>query len=132
MSGDELDELSDLTFIIVMIESAAALENVEAIAAVEGIDMLLVGCADLSLDFGIGGQIDHPMIRDACLRIAQVCRSRAKHFGVGGAAAHPELLRELLQHGAKFISGGVDQAMLMRAATTQVDALRRLVAEPSA
>ena len=53
-------KLNAETSVIVMLETAEGIENCEAIAAVEGIDVLLIGSGDLTTDLGIPGQVDHP------------------------------------------------------------------------
>ena len=71
------------TFVVVQIEDAEAVEDIDAIAATEGIDVLFIGPADLSQSFGIPLQIDHALMRTA----AAACgRSRGSPWQVVG---HP-------------------------------------------
>src|SRR5947207_1977761 len=56
--------------VIVMLETAEGVENCEAIAAVDGVDVLLIGSGDLTTDLGIPGQVDHPQLRTAYERVA--------------------------------------------------------------
>ena len=56
-------KLNAETAVIVMLETAEGVENCEAIAAVDGVDVLLIGSGDLTTDLGIPGQIDHPRLR---------------------------------------------------------------------
>jgi 2-keto-3-deoxy-L-rhamnonate aldolase RhmA len=60
------ERLNAATALIVMLETAAGIDNAEAIAATAGIDVLLIGSGDLSTDYGIAGQVDHPRLRAAC------------------------------------------------------------------
>jgi 2-keto-3-deoxy-L-rhamnonate aldolase RhmA len=62
------EALNETTMVIVMIESAEALAAVEEIAAVEGVDLLLIGTNDLCSSLGIPGQLDHNLIRNAYAR----------------------------------------------------------------
>src|ERR1044072_727097 len=64
--------------------TAEELENGEAIASVEGIDVLLIGSGDLTTDLGIPGQVDHPRLRAAYERVAAACRTHSKVLGGGG------------------------------------------------
>ena len=57
--------MNDATMVVVMMETVAALENVEEIAAVDGVDMMLIGTNDLCNEMGITGQFDHANVRDA-------------------------------------------------------------------
>src|SRR5262245_2928605 len=60
--------------IIPMIETPAAVENAETIAAIPGIDALLIGTNDLALEMGIAGQLGHDRIRDAYDKVGTACR----------------------------------------------------------
>jgi 2-keto-3-deoxy-L-rhamnonate aldolase RhmA len=60
------------------IESLEGLANVEAIAAVEGIDMLAYGHSDLSAALGIHLQLDHPRFKEVVRTIADTCRKHGK------------------------------------------------------
>ena len=71
------------TFVVVQIEDAEAVEDIDAIAATEGIDVLFIGPADLSQSFGIPLQIDHALMRTAA---AARGRSRGSAWQVVG---HP-------------------------------------------
>ena len=61
--------MNDATSLVVMMETVAALENVEEIIATEGVDMLLIGSNDLCAEMGITGQYDHPRLKDAFARV---------------------------------------------------------------
>ena len=67
--------------LIAQIETRGGLENVEAIAAVEGIDVLWIGQFDLSNSLGIPGQFDHPEFQAAVERVLAACRSHHKAAG---------------------------------------------------
>jgi 2-dehydro-3-deoxyglucarate aldolase/4-hydroxy-2-oxoheptanedioate aldolase len=67
---------------IVQIESRSALDEVEGIAAVDGIDVLFVGPTDLSHALGIPGRIDHPTYVDAVRRVARAAIAAGKAPGV--------------------------------------------------
>ncbi len=62
------------TLMIAQVESVTALERLPALAAVKGLDALLVGPADLSISLGVGGQWDHPRLSDAIDRVIAACR----------------------------------------------------------
>ena len=79
----------------VMIESRNALDAVEAIASVDGLDLLFIGAHDLAADLGLAGQWDHPALLRALARIRQACLDAGKALGLGGLAGQPALLREL-------------------------------------
>lgn len=67
-----------------MIEAADSIPNVDAIAAVDGVDMLIVGCIDLSTDMGIPGRVDVPEFRAALEAVSAACKRHNKIFGLAG------------------------------------------------
>ena len=79
--------INDTTMVVPMIESREALENVEAIAAVDGVSFLFIGSADLTADLGIPGEVDNPKLEDAFRRTIAATRGAGKATGVGGGAA---------------------------------------------
>ena len=107
--------MNDATSLVVMMETAAALENVADIIATEGVDMLLVGSNDLCAEMGIPGQFDHPRLEDAFERSIAAARKVGKHVGIGGLAARDDLMAKFVRMGARYVSTGTDLAFLMAA-----------------
>lgn len=95
-----LAEANRETFIIIQIEQINALENVEKIAAVEGVDVLMLGPGDLGIQMGIPGQIDHPMIQDAMQRIAKAAAAAGKHWACPTKSVQDA--KQLLDLGARL------------------------------
>lgn len=118
------EAMNDATMVVVMIETAEALKNVEAIAAVVGVDMLFVGTNDLCASLGIPGQLQHELIRDAYSKCQAACNRHQKHLGIGGLAGQPEFLGELIERGARYVSTGTDLSFLSGAASEKVKRLR--------
>ncbi len=98
------------TFIVVQIEQACALEQVEAIAKVPGIDVLMFGPADFTVLSGIPGQFDGEQVRMAKQRIAAAARKAGIHWGT--TCATPRHIQEALELGARFICHGADILMV--------------------
>jgi 2-keto-3-deoxy-L-rhamnonate aldolase RhmA len=116
---DTFREVNALTMLVVMIETREALDHVEEIAAVEGIDLLLVGTNDLSGELGIPGEYGHDLIHRAFARTIDACRSAGKYAGVGGLASQPAIAAQFVAMGARFISTGTDLGFLLSAATAK-------------
>lgn len=118
--------LNDATMVVVMMEAVAALERVEEIAAVEGIDMMLIGTNDLTAEMGIPGQYDHQKVHEAYTRTIAACRKHGKHVGVGGLASRPDLMARFVQLGARYVSTGTDLAFLVGACTQKAKQVREI------
>jgi 4-hydroxy-2-oxoheptanedioate aldolase len=67
---------------VMQIESTEAVENAEAIATVDGVDVLFVGPLDLSHSLGITAQFDHPKLLEACRKVARAAESAGKTAGI--------------------------------------------------
>ena len=109
-------ELDQSSMVVAMIETQTGLDAVDAIAAVEGIDIVLVGANDLSVAFGVPGQVDHPDVHKAYLRVIEACRAHGKTVGIGGMGGRPDLIRHYLDLGARYVSTGNDITFLGTAA----------------
>ena len=118
--------MNDATMVVLMMEAVSALENVEAIAAVPGVDMLLVGTNDLCNELGITGQFDHPKVRDAFERTIAACRQHSKHVGVGGLASRPDLMTAYVRMGARYVSTGTDLSFLLAEAARKATFVREI------
>src|SRR6516164_6991738 len=111
--------LNQATLLIVQFESEEALSHADAIAAVEGVDLVMIGSNDLLADWGLAGQYEHPRLRDAYARIIAACRKHGKHVGVGGLASRPDLAGEFVRMGARYVSTGTDLGFLSAACTAK-------------
>jgi len=114
------------TLVICMIETPEAVRNAEAIAAVPGVDCLLIGSNDLCTEMGVPGQLRHPSLLDAYRDVVAACRAHGKALGIGGIRGDAELQGRLFDLGARFLIAGNDVSYLMAAARADVAALRRL------
>lgn len=106
---------------VIQIETINALKHIDAIAAVDGVDVLFVGPFDLSLALGIFGQLDHPLYQQA---IKDVARAAEKNGKVPGA-----LLRDVKEYemyfqlGYRFLACGADGAFVSKGADEMVKQL---------
>jgi 4-hydroxy-2-oxoheptanedioate aldolase len=109
-------ELDQASMVVAQVESRAGVHASDAIAAVDGVDILLVGASDLSGDLGVAGQMDHPQVHEAFLHVIDACRAHGKTAGIGGLGGRPDLIRQYLELGAGYISTGNDISFLSAAA----------------
>ncbi|MFN5291099.1 MAG: HpcH/HpaI aldolase family protein, partial [Planctomycetia bacterium] len=78
---EKISSANQQTLMIAQIETVDGLKNVDAIAAVEGIDVLWIGQTDLSTSLGIPGQFDHPLFKDAVKKVVESCNRHGKVAG---------------------------------------------------
>lgn len=105
--------------ITAQIESAAAVSDVSRILAVDGVDAIFVGPADLSASMGLLGQQSHPAVVDAVLHTISAAKAAGKPVGVN--AFEPEHAERFIEAGADFVAVGADVAILARATEALVD-----------
>ncbi len=115
--GEANAAMNDATMVIVQFESADAVDHAEEIAAVEGVDMVLIGVNDMLASLGLPGQYEHAKVRDAYARTIAACRKHGKHVGVGGLSTRPKLAAEFIAMGARMLSTGTDIQFLLAAMT---------------
>ncbi len=111
--------LNAATLLVVQFESEQALQEADAIAAVEGVDLVMIGSNDLLADWGLAGQYDHPRLHDAYARTIAACRKHGKHVGVGGLASRSDLAAAFVRMGARYVSTGTDLGFLLAACTAK-------------
>jgi 4-hydroxy-2-oxoheptanedioate aldolase len=111
------------TLVIVMLETPTAIANAAAIAAVPGIDSLLIGTNDLAMELGIPGGFDDDRIAAAYRAVCDACRAHGKVAGVGGIADEA-LLRRYIGMGVRLVLPGSDLGMMTRAASETAAAMR--------
>ena len=119
------------TILAAMLETPEAIANADAIAAVPGLDMILIGTHDLTAEMGILGQFRHARFADAmAAAAAKACRSHGKIMGVAGIR-DLELLGELVAQGVRFISAGTDSGFFVEAASAHAARLRGIPVNPA-
>ncbi len=122
-AGELTTLLNAATLITVMIETPQAVANADAIAAVPGVDALLIGTNDLAMEMGIPGDFANPRVVAAYEAVIAACRKHGKFPGMGGVYVE-DLLRRYVGLGMRMILAGGDVGMLMQAATQRSSFLR--------
>ncbi len=113
---------NDNIAVVVMIESKQAVENIDAILAVDGVDAVFIGPYDMSGSYGLTGQPDHPVIRDACRTVIDACATHGKSAGLHLVKPTPENIAQTIADGFTFIALGVDMVFLDQAARSALTA----------
>ncbi len=110
---------------IVQIESVAAVETAEELAALDGVDVLFVGPADLSHALGIPGDIDHPDYQAAIESVGRAARAQGKAAGV--LLWKPEDVDRYAAAGYTFFSVSSEGALLLGAVRGEASAVRKRI-----
>lgn len=113
------------TLLTVMLESETAIANADEIAAVEGVDVLMIGSGDLTAELGIHGQPDHPDIAAAHEAVTAACKKHGKWCGTGGIGSG-EVLARYIDMGVRFVLAGGDLGFMMQAASARTKFFRGL------
>jgi 4-hydroxy-2-oxoheptanedioate aldolase len=103
---DYLAQANERTFIVIQIEDPEAVEIVDEIAAIDGVDVLFVGPGDLSLGYGVPGQSRHPKVERAINLVAEACAKHGK--AAGTPAIDAEDTRKLLERGYRLFTTSAD------------------------
>ena len=108
--------------VIVQLETAAAIERIDEIAGVDGVDALFVGPGDLSGTMGHVGQLTHPDV----IAVTRKAVARAKELGkpIGTVGGTPEVVAQYREMGFDFVAIASDLGLLMRAAQAALRAVR--------
>ncbi|WP_373512930.1 HpcH/HpaI aldolase/citrate lyase family protein [Persicitalea sp.] len=99
---------------VVQIETAEALNHLDEIAALDGVDVLFIGPADLTMELGIFGQFDHPKLKDAVQKIIAAAQKAGKSTGI--LFFNPEEYQNYHQQGIRFIACGADATFVANGA----------------
>jgi len=113
--------------VVVQAEHARAVENIESIVRVPGVDAVLLGPYDLAASLGKMGQVDDPVVVAAIRRVTEACTAAGMplgYFGVTAAAVKP-----YVERGYTLIVAGVDTLFLGQGARTLLGELRGISPE---
>lgn len=119
-----LEQANENTFIAVQAETTESIENINEIAAVEGVDCIFVGPFDLSISLGIPGQINHPLEVEAIKKVASACKKHNKIAGI--LMFDQDLLKQWIDKDFRFAVYSSDITLLADAASNAVKELKEL------
>ena len=107
-----IQQANQQTFLVIQIEEEAALDHVDEIAAVEGVDVLFLGPGDFSCLGGYPGEVMHPKVTDATKRIAAAAKRAGIHWGRPVFSAEDAQI--CLDMGARFMAHTSDITLVMK------------------
>ncbi len=120
---ESVPQLNDACLLVCMIQTVEGLENVEAIAAVDGVDVLHLGSNDLLANMGKPGKFDNPVLVAAQERLIAACRKHGKFAGRGGNRDVARQL-DLVRKGCLFLTTQSDIGFLSASASAWTNGIR--------
>lgn len=119
------DAVNASMMIVCMLESPKAIASADAIAAVPGVDALLIGSSDLTMEMGLPGQFYHPDVVKAFETMIAACRKHGKWAGIGGNYSE-EGFRKYIGMGVRLVLAGSDLGFMMAGASNTAKLVRSI------
>lgn len=99
-TADYVSQANQETLVCIQLEEKQALENLDELLHVEGVDVLFLGPSDLSQSLGVPGQVQDPLVREV---MADAFRRIGLAGKIAGSAGSPEAIRSYRQQGAQYL-----------------------------
>jgi 2-keto-3-deoxy-L-rhamnonate aldolase RhmA len=115
--------------VVIIIEEARAVEEIDAIAATPGVDVIFVGTSDLSFSLGCRGQQDHPKLEAALEKIVKAGKAHDKFLGL--PTADPALIKKRFEQGFRFFQTATELGLMARGARQLLEPLGKALVEPA-
>jgi len=109
--------------VVGIIEQELGLENVEAIAATPGLDVLFVGTSDLSFSMGLRGNTGHPKVQEGLKRVAAAAKANGKYVGLPVKDA--EMIKKYIDWGFQWFQTTTELGLMARGAQQLLEPLGR-------
>ena len=119
-----LTERNNETLLILQIEDREAVECVDEIAALDGVDLLFIGPGDLSISLGVPFEMNSPVMQRAIDRIANAAAKHGKWWGM--PTGSPEAAQALLDRGGRFMTCGSDHVFLVNGYRNAIEPFKKL------
>jgi 2-keto-3-deoxy-L-rhamnonate aldolase RhmA len=123
--GEATKAANEETLVIVMVETPQAIARVDDIAAVPGVDSVLIGTNDFCAELGIPGKFDDAQVEDAYRKTVAACNKHGIYPGMGGCY-DPKLMEKYIGYGMQLVLSGGDISFLMAGAKQRADFVRGL------
>ena len=114
------------TLVIPMVETLEAVECVEELAALDGVDSLLIGTNDMCAEMGIPGEYENPRLTEVYEKTINACKKNGKWVGVGGLHSRLDLVEKFCAMGARWVMAATDGPLLLGGATKRAGEMAEL------
>jgi 2-keto-3-deoxy-L-rhamnonate aldolase RhmA len=115
------DSADENIMVVIIIEEARALDRIDEIAAIPGIDVIFIGTSDLSFSLGLRGDQQDPKLQDAISRIVAAGKRHGKFLG--RPAPSPSQVKRYLEQGFQLFQAPTDMGFLTAGAKGYVTSL---------
>jgi 2-keto-3-deoxy-L-rhamnonate aldolase RhmA len=122
-TGEAVKALNAANLTVVMLETPTAIANADEIAAVPGVDVLLIGSNDLCAEMGIPGDFGNEILAEAYKTMIAACHRQKKFPGMAGIY-NETIMPRYIDMGARFILSGQDGSFMMAGAQSRTGFLR--------
>jgi len=119
---DYIRNANQQTAVILQAESQEAIDNIEAIVKIEGIDAILIGPYDLSASLGKIGEVTDSVVQDAINKIAKTCQGAGIKLGFFGI--NTDAVKPYIETGFTLITVGVDSLFIIKSANETLAEIR--------
>ena len=116
-----IDHLNSDTLTVVMVETRKAIDNLDEMLQVDGLDCIMLGPDDLSQDLGVPGEMQSPVLFEAFEEVFAICRKRNVPYGL--SCHSPELAEKWFSKGCTWMPYQNDAAMVLNTARAAVPKL---------
>ncbi len=122
--GEAAQALNAADLTIVMLETPTAIKNAAEIAAVPGLDVLLIGSNDLCAEMGIPGDFGNERVAEAYRAMIAACQKHGKFPGMAGIY-NEAIMPRYIEMGARFILAGQDAQFMLAGAAQRTGFMRQ-------
>jgi 4-hydroxy-2-oxoheptanedioate aldolase len=123
--AEAVTELNRATLIGVMLETQEAIAEADKIAAIDGIDIVMIGTNDLAMSMGRPGDFGHPDVAAAYETVCAACKKHGKYAGSGGVY-DVGLIAKYVDMGVRFLLAGGEIGLMMAAGRQRTATLREI------
>ncbi len=124
-AADQIEHLNEDTIVIAQIESKRAIDDIEDLLSVNGVDVALIGPNDLSISLGVPGEHMHASMIEAIQKVVDTCAQKGIASGIH--VRDMSVLQFWMERGMTFITCDTDVGLLISAAMQAVNTLRESI-----
>jgi 2-keto-3-deoxy-L-rhamnonate aldolase RhmA len=122
--GEYLAKANDNVFVCIQIENWEAVEDIDKICAIPGVDAVMIGPGDLSASLGVRGETWHPKVMEAIDKVLVACKKTSVAPGIA-FGKDLEHTKKLAADGFTFIGAGADGGFMVQGVKNTLDALKK-------